>query len=56
MLSCCLTSRVYLVCLKVRALSCVTRWGYVFLLLFFAVCVPEGAIAVVCLTMGVCFV
>ena len=43
---------LWCVCLKVRVLSCVSFSGYV----LFAVCLPEGARAVVCLTIRVCFV
>ena len=46
------TFRLSCVCLKVRALSRVSRWGYV----LFAVCLPEGARAIVCLPIAVCFV
>ena len=40
------------ICLKVRALSCVSCWGYVSLV----VCLPEGSRAVVCLAVGGSFV
>ena len=43
---------LWCVCLKVQALSCVSRYGFV----LFEVCLPEGANAVVCLMIGVCYI